>query len=32
MPFKADVIATTLHAPLANVEQNWPLVVEALAV
>lgn len=31
MPFTADVIATTLHAPLANVEKNWPLVVEALA-
>lgn len=31
MPFTADVIATTLHAPLANVEKNWPLVTEALA-
>lgn len=31
MTFTADVIATTLHAPLANVEQHWPLVVEALA-
>jgi predicted chitinase len=31
MPFKADVIATILHAPLANVEANWPLVQEALA-
>lgn len=31
MTFKADVIATTLYAPLANVEANWPLVQEALA-
>ena len=31
MPFPADVIATTLHAPQANVEKHWPLVVEALA-
>lgn len=31
MSFTADVIATTLHAPLANVEKHWPLVVEALA-
>ncbi|WP_306591599.1 hypothetical protein [Geothrix sp. 21YS21S-4] len=30
MPFTADVIAATLHAPLANVEQHWPLVTEAL--
>lgn len=31
MPFTADVIAATLHAPLANVERHWPLVCEALA-
>ena len=31
MPFTADVIASTLHAPLANVEKNWPLVKDALA-
>ncbi|WP_243288016.1 hypothetical protein [Geothrix terrae] len=31
MVFKADVIATTLHAPLASVETHWPLVVDALA-
>jgi len=31
MPFTADVIAATLHAPAANVERHWPLVVEALA-
>jgi hypothetical protein len=31
MPFRADAIATILHAPLANVEAHWPLVVEALA-
>jgi predicted chitinase len=31
MPFKADVIATILHAPLAKVKANWPLVQEALA-
>jgi putative chitinase len=31
MPFTADVIATLLHAPLANVEAHWPLVREALA-
>ena len=31
MSFTADVIATTLHAPLANVEKHWPLVTEALA-
>ncbi|HJV48806.1 MAG TPA: hypothetical protein VJ549_05995 [Geothrix sp.] len=30
MPFTADTIATILHAPLANVAANWPLVVEAL--
>jgi len=30
MPFTADVIATLLHAPLANVEAHWPLVREAL--
>jgi predicted chitinase len=31
MHFTADTIATILHAPLANVEANWPMVVEALA-
>ena len=31
MHFTADAIATILHAPLANVEAHWPLVVEALA-
>ena len=31
MHFTADAIATLLHAPLANVEANWPLVLEALA-
>lgn len=31
MHFTADVIAATLHAPAANVEKHWPLVVEALA-
>ena len=31
MPFTADVIAATLHAPAANVERHWPWVVEALA-
>lgn len=31
MHFTADVIATLLHAPQANVEAHWPLVVEALA-
>ena len=31
MPFTADVIASILHAPLANVEKHWPQVVEALA-
>lgn len=31
MPFAADVIASLLHAPLANVEAHWPLVQEALA-
>jgi hypothetical protein len=30
MHFSADTIATILHAPLANVEANWPMVVEAL--
>jgi putative chitinase len=30
MHFTADVIASTLHAPLANVEAHWPLVVAAL--
>lgn len=30
MPFTADVIATTLHAPLGNVEKHWPLLLEAL--
>ncbi|MDE3033111.1 MAG: hypothetical protein KGI56_05555 [Acidobacteriota bacterium] len=30
MHFSADVIAATLHAPAANVERHWPLVVEAL--
>lgn len=29
MPFTADAIATILHAPLANVEANWPLVTQA---
>lgn len=31
MHFTADVIATILHAPLANVAAHWPLVAEALA-
>ena len=31
MPFTADAIATILHAPPANVERHWPLIVEALA-
>lgn len=31
MPFTADVIATTLHAPPANVAKHWPLVLAALA-
>jgi len=31
MPFTADTIATILHAPLGNVEANWPLVTSALA-
>ena len=31
MHFSADAIATILHAPPANVETHWPLVVEALA-
>ncbi|MBK9796652.1 MAG: hypothetical protein IPP58_09155 [Holophagaceae bacterium] len=30
MHFSADVIATILQAPRANVEVNWPLVVEAM--
>ena len=30
MPFTADVIAMTLHAPVGNVEANWPLVQAAL--
>jgi len=30
MHFTADAIATILHAPGANVERNWPLVIEAL--
>ena len=30
MHFSADVIAATLHAPAANVERHWPLLVEAL--
>lgn len=30
MPFTADAIATILHAPKANVEAHWPLVLEAL--
>lgn len=30
MHFTADAIATILHAPRANVEAHWPLVVEAL--
>ena len=30
MHFTAETIATILHAPLANVEAHWPLVVEAL--
>lgn len=30
MHFTADLIAATLHAPVANVEKHWPLVVEAL--
>ena len=31
MHFTADVIATILQAPRANVEAHWPLIVEALA-
>jgi len=31
MHFTADAIAPILHAPQANVEAHWPLVVEALA-
>jgi putative chitinase len=31
MHFTAEAIATILHAPRANVEAHWPLVVEALA-
>jgi hypothetical protein len=30
MSFTADTIATLLHAPVANVVANWPLVAEAL--
>ncbi len=30
MHFKADTIATILHAPRANVEAHWPMIVEAL--
>jgi len=30
MHFTADAIATILHAPRANVEAHWPLVIEAL--
>jgi len=30
MHFTADAIATLLHAPRANVEAHWPLVIEAL--
>ena len=30
MHFTAEAIATILHAPLANVEAHWPMVVEAL--
>lgn len=30
MHFTADAIATILHAPMANVERHWPLLVEAL--
>ena len=31
MHFTAEAIATLLHAPRANVEAHWPLVVEALS-
>ncbi len=31
MHYTADIIAPILHAPLANVQAHWPLVVEALA-
>ena len=31
MHFQVDAIATILHAPQANVEAHWPLIVEALA-
>jgi len=31
MPFPADAIAMILHAPPANVEGHWPLIVDALA-
>lgn len=30
MHFTADAIATLLHAPSANVDAHWPLVLEAL--
>ena len=30
MPFTADTIATTLQAPLGNVEAHWPLLCAAL--
>ena len=30
MHFTAEAIATILHAPLANVEAHWPLIVQAL--
>jgi hypothetical protein len=30
MPFTAEAIATILQAPRANVEANWPLIVEAM--
>jgi Chitinase class I len=31
MHFQVDAIATILHAPQANVEAHWPLIVDALA-
>jgi putative chitinase len=31
MHFTAEAIATILHAPRANVEAHWPLIVEALS-
>ena len=31
MHFTAEAIATILHAPSANVEAHWPLIVEALS-